>query len=574
MKKKKDEENKLKKISYILLLFSFLIPFLFYFFSLYRDIVFFDAGEFIIASYTLGITHPTGYPLYVILSYPFVHLFSNPVFGSSLLSALFLSVACIFIYLFTSSFTSYYFEKAKNSYFISFALALFVASDMLIWHWSIQPEVYSLNILLISVASYLFLRVLNYKKNEKLFFFFLALGLSNHRTFIYYFLIFIIIIVLTKKYKILFDQKNILSFVAGFSPYFFMFIQANFHPFLNWGNPSNLNYFLKHISAWQYKAIFGISEHTKFHIKYLFSSLPEDIFIPILFLIVLGILTSIFSKNWKIFLALFFICFLSLFQVLYYNIGDIEPYYINFHLPLLLFSVFFMFYFSKILKKFNFLFILFGIIAFFINFPKLDGSKFFFTRNFINNTILNMPKNSVLISSKGSIFYFPFLYMQVIEKERKDIIYIDSELLKLSWYVDFLKNLYPDFFKGLEEDFSNYEEILKKNEKGKVAIEDLKKSYLKIIDKIVNKCWENNFYVFVGHEFVRKGYADNYFPVPSGLFFEIQKTKGCYNAYMSLSEDFVPKSYPLKQKFIIYDIIKLNEQMKYFRKKYEDTFCN
>ncbi|MBI3963652.1 MAG: DUF2723 domain-containing protein, partial [Candidatus Kerfeldbacteria bacterium] len=51
-----------------------------YLFSLAPGIGPEDAGEFVTAAATLGIPHPPGFPLYVLLGFPFTHL---PGFSSA-----------------------------------------------------------------------------------------------------------------------------------------------------------------------------------------------------------------------------------------------------------------------------------------------------------------------------------------------------------------------------------------------------------------------------------------------------------------------------------------------------------
>ncbi|OQY48284.1 MAG: hypothetical protein B6242_02695 [Anaerolineaceae bacterium 4572_78] len=70
------------KHAYLMSIFVFLIPLLAYSLTLAPDITWanygMDGGDLIVASYMLGVPHPTGYPTYILLS----RLFSEIPFGS------------------------------------------------------------------------------------------------------------------------------------------------------------------------------------------------------------------------------------------------------------------------------------------------------------------------------------------------------------------------------------------------------------------------------------------------------------------------------------------------------------
>lgn len=570
-----DNYTKKEKIIYILLLFfSFSIPFLFYYMTLYKDLCFFDAGELVIASYTMGITHPTGYPLYILLTYPFVHIFPNPVFGSSLFSALCLSISCFFLFKIAENLLKPIF-KGNKSNLINLSFVLFFSSNLLIWHWSIQPEVYSFHILLSCLSFYFFLKAQKDNSNYYLFFLFLGFNLSHHRISFYYLPIFLIGMILGKTSKKIINLKNFLFFILGFAPYLFMFVQAKMEPFFNWGNPSTLKNFFNHIMGYQYLHIFKISPLTKFHLNYLFNSVYEDIFFPIIIFSVIGLFLLILNKKWKIYFPLIYIMLLSILQVLFYEIGDIDPYFINFEFCLILFSLYFMVYFYKKFKWSLYLFLALALLGNILNFGKAKGSDFSFPKELLERTLFSLPENSVFFTSQGAIFYFPSLYLQVIEKKRMDIIVIDTNLLKFSWYIDFLSKKYQFFYFDFNEEFEEYKKLLMDFEKNKkVPLNLMAKSYRDLINVIIEKKLNQNKQVFATHEFVLKGYADTFFPVPCGIFFEILKEKGCYPCNSQNLSKIIPDKYPVKQKFVIKDLINLEKNFVEYRRKYEKSFCN
>ena len=71
-----------------------------YLFSLCPTVYLIDSGELATVSYALGIAHPTGYPLYTLLSHFLAHLPGEPIVYLNLLSALFSVVAAMIMFFF------------------------------------------------------------------------------------------------------------------------------------------------------------------------------------------------------------------------------------------------------------------------------------------------------------------------------------------------------------------------------------------------------------------------------------------------------------------------------------------
>ena len=80
----------------------FLLSFGGYCATLARTVGFIDSGELAWASATLGIPHPTGYPLYTLLTYFFVSAlpFFEPIVSINLFSAAAASAAAVGFFLF------------------------------------------------------------------------------------------------------------------------------------------------------------------------------------------------------------------------------------------------------------------------------------------------------------------------------------------------------------------------------------------------------------------------------------------------------------------------------------------
>src|SRR4030067_3268622 len=81
-------------------LLTLLLPLVVYSLTLSPAVSFIDSGELAVVCYTLGISHPTGYPLYTLLGKIFSGLpVGTVIVRLNFLSALFASGAALFFYL-------------------------------------------------------------------------------------------------------------------------------------------------------------------------------------------------------------------------------------------------------------------------------------------------------------------------------------------------------------------------------------------------------------------------------------------------------------------------------------------
>src|SRR5258706_15886703 len=94
-------------------LLVFLISFIGYLQTMQRSVPFIDGGELATVCATLGIAHPTGYPIFCVLGYLFAHL---PIAGSvilrvNIMSAFFCALGSGAMVFFISELYLYWFNK-------------------------------------------------------------------------------------------------------------------------------------------------------------------------------------------------------------------------------------------------------------------------------------------------------------------------------------------------------------------------------------------------------------------------------------------------------------------------------
>lgn len=145
----------------------FAIAFIVYALTVQRSFSFWDCGEFIACSYILGIPHPPGTPLFVLMGrvmslIPFVEDISYRINYLSVISS---SFTALFSYLVTVRMVGYFFGDQKDAplnrwtaYIGGVVGGLFVAFSTTNWSNSVESEVYGPSLAIMTVMLWLTLR--------------------------------------------------------------------------------------------------------------------------------------------------------------------------------------------------------------------------------------------------------------------------------------------------------------------------------------------------------------------------------------------------------------------------------
>ncbi|MFZ5980284.1 MAG: protein O-mannosyl-transferase family [Candidatus Zixiibacteriota bacterium] len=174
----------------------FLVSFVVYALTVQRSISFWDCGEFVACSFILGIPHPPGTPLFILLGrifsiIPFVEDISYRVNYLSVISS---SLTAMFSYLLTVRIVGYFFEDKDNplnriiAYIGGITGAFFVAFSETNWGNSVEAEVYGLSLALMVMLVWLSLRYFEERGTMKasrtmiLAFYLALLGVGVHLT--------------------------------------------------------------------------------------------------------------------------------------------------------------------------------------------------------------------------------------------------------------------------------------------------------------------------------------------------------------------------------------------------------
>jgi len=119
-----------------------------------------------------------------------------------------------------------------------------------------------------------------------------------------------------------------------------------------------------------------------------------------------------------------------------------------------------MFFFLRKYRYLSYAGILVPLLLLVLNYSSNDESKNNLVVTYTKNVVDNLEPNAVIISSQWDYFCSPFWYLQRIEGYRKDVVLIEKELLRRTWYLEQLRRWYPNVVGLSKQEISDFLEQL------------------------------------------------------------------------------------------------------------------
>ena len=565
-----------KKYFYVIIGLAVLII---YMVTLAPSVVQIDSGELAAVQATLGIAHPTGYPLFTLMGYLFSLLplpISN-IYQLNLLAAIYCSTGiAVFVYTVKlvldniDTFSTILVKPVKApkgkkrdkkdnkkrsgaiplipetiKYIVSIAGGFILAFNEVYWLQSTSVEVYSLHILLINfvilflVKGFLTQSKETSKSDIKLWAIFsaiLALGFSNHMTTLL--IIPGVAFLFFAKYKLTSTSiKKILIMLAVFFPvlllmYIYLPIRASQDPLINWGNPIDFEKIIRHITGKQYQVwLFTSTVAAKRQLIQFVASLPGQ-FSFSLILSAIGLVSS-FVYARKFFGFILISLLFTVFYSINYDIHDIDSYFLLAHISLCFFAVFGLLLLFKLSKKKSLILPLiitltFITVQFFTNFSKTNQSNVYTYQDYTYAILNSVSEESVILSYQWDYFISASYYFQFAEGYRNDISVVDKELLRRSWYFNQLERNYPKLFDNMNDDVNRFKQALLPFERSQNFDSNLlERLYRKLMtDLVANNIEERSFYIApeIFEQEMQKGefvLPEGYKLIPDLLLFKV-----------------------------------------------------
>ncbi|MGD8305613.1 MAG: DUF2723 domain-containing protein [Ignavibacteria bacterium] len=548
-----------------------------YIFTVAPSVVQIDSGELAAVQATLGIAHPTGYPLFTVAGYIFslIPLPFTKIFQLNLLAAIYCS-AGISVFTYTAKLLLDNIEitprlkskpkkKVKKKkdrhlpanaggekllidenikYVISVCSGLILAFSTTYWLQSTSVEVYSLHLLLISLVILFTVKAFMFNDKQtqvqilKLYVIYsalLALSFSNHMTTIMIVPGIAVLFFIKNKFTVK-SFKRILLMLAIFILvliilYVYLPIRASQDPIFNWGNPTNFERLLRHITGKQYQVwLFGSTSAAKQQLIHFIETLPTQFSIGLLIALI-GIISSFFYQR-KVFIFLSISFSFTVLYAINYDIHDIDSYFLLAYVSLGFFSAFGFFALYRTFKKNIFLPTIVAIviigIQFFSNFNMVDQSDVYTYEDYTKAVLNSTTNGSIIFSYQWDFFISASYYFSSVDEFRKDVVVVDKELLRRSWYYDQLNNNYPYQLENMQDEVERFKEALLPFERSEQFDANLLENlYRRIMtDLVSNNINDRDFYISleVYQNEMRRGefkLPAGYNLVPDNLLFKV-----------------------------------------------------
>lgn len=453
-----------------------------------------DSGELAAVQATLGIAHPTGYPLFSLLGYLWHNILFpiETIIALNLLNVLWCSFTIIFVIksahllLTTEQFSSSFKSISLNSFkttegskvIASIFAGLTFAFSITFWMQSSRIEVYALQIFLSSMIIYFLLKVCvksddaeNIGKSIKSIlllwypvFVLIGLGFANHMMTVY--LLPGVFYLFFQKHKVTsvsikaFIILGIFSFCITSAFYFGMMYRASTatFPVFIFGDPSNLKSLFQHVTAsyytgFMFQGVDSMSVQAGKFIEIISSDFRRSMFIGgefslSIFLIMAGLIVSFLFYRKFFYFSILTIIF-SLIVAFNYSISDILEYFLIVLLFLALSSIFIVDLLFKLARNNNFLkFTLYIVLVFFLfvqvllNLGGINKSDKYLYYDYPKQLLESLEPNSILITYGWDEVHSPSIYLQHYLNIRNDVTVVNPNLLEYDWYLRNLKEKY------------------------------------------------------------------------------------------------------------------------------------
>ena len=566
-----------------------------YLFTLTPTVDFIDSGEFAAVASTLGIAHPTGYPLYTLLGHlcSKIPLASRVIFRLNILSSLLAALAAGIFTLFIKNFLSISGPakteasddlREKLEWLAALAAGLILVWSRVFWEIGTTLEVYSLHAFFIALLFYLLSRYLlaDDERKEKrlgaLFFLILGLSLANHLTTILLLPAFALLCILKWKERNLSFGKMLLimlPLLIGLSLYLYLPLRASHNPEVMWGKPSTLEGLWNHISVSDFrhriKTIPEPGDTPGGYLARLFRTLTGEMdgdslreFFALLLrrlgyavlpFIILGIV-EIFRRSRRYFYFLLLAFIPATFYAATYDVPDNIFYYNPSYMVLVAVAA------AGILGVFLWLarrgggrvaaIILIPALALpplFINYSDVNKKNNYFTEDFIRNLFSTIEPNAILFALDVHIFIHPLDYYQRVEGLRTDVVVLPNHGLQKGWFGEQLKYHHPEIYEKSAREIEAYRDYLDKIENGEAydyAL--LERLYCEMLSSIISRNYDRRpIYVTSEFDHAQKGdYHPGFRKAPEGLAWRLLKAGDSARDFPYREFSYRELSYPHK----------------------------
>lgn len=416
-----------------------------------------DTGEIAAAINTLGLAHPTGFPILMLTGklFSLVVPIGEVAFRLNLYSSLLTALSVVFLF--------FTFRNLNISKGISMASSFIFGFGETIWNHAGTTNVYSLSLLFVSILFFTFSKWQQKKEVKFIYWYSFVFGLSFGTHILMVSMSPLLMLMLWETKQLLKDNftkaiKILILFIIPFLQYFYLPIAYANNKIVNWGKVDSFQSFIDYITQRDFaqKVSARTGDDTIIFFKETYKLFASE-FTGIFFVLAIVSIFFLLRKNKLFGLSLIGIIVINIgIMFIYGNSQDIIGlfrYFFVAYVALAIIIAFGLNFISEKIKSYSrkqqylfaifiFLLVLGVLFQFKTNFASNNRRNNRVISDFAHNMLDTVESDSILIIG-GDPITGPAWYLQSIGK-RKDIVIISENLIRYDWYIENEAKRNPD----------------------------------------------------------------------------------------------------------------------------------
>ncbi len=418
-----------------------------------------DSGELAAACTTFGVAHPTGYPLFTLLGHAWSLLpWSSPIAGLNILAALLVASGVALTYLVARVLVARVAptRDVRAHDLVAAGTALLVGCSATVWAQATSIEVYALNFVLLAGTLYATLRSIesdNHHRWTMLAGLMFGLMLTNHVSSVTLAPGFVLLWLSgsqPRSARLRAWKHLVFPAVAALALYAILPLRSAQEPPINWGMVHrDMHAFLYHVKGkqfgvWLYESKAAFNANVRLFWNLLTAQLLWVGLLPML----VGVIALV-RQSRGMGLALLALIAGNLGISLGYGIPDIDAYFIP---SLTVFTLLVGLGIASLAQRLrptlliaSLPLLLAGAVGT-TEFSKQDRSHHEAVDGYTDWAMANIEPRAVILTRQWDYLCSSLWYRQQALGMYADVVIVDKELLRRTWYAPYLAQRYPDVF--------------------------------------------------------------------------------------------------------------------------------
>jgi len=451
-----------------------------------------DSGELAAVACTLGIAHPTGYPLFTLLGRIAAMLpgASEAIVRLNLMAAFFTAASVgVLCHLLSALLRMPGLRGAKEGRGRSAAVqaaavggALIFAFTGTVWAQAVAVEVYSLHLLMMMLVLRVALHAWEARQAgddrelSRAWYvgaFLLGLSFGNHMTTVLLLPALLVIFLATAgvtRFGRTLALRSALWGAGGLSIYLYLPLRAAQHPLFSWGDVTSLEHLFWHVSGKQYRVwIFSSWDVAQQQLLNFLHGLPGEFTVAGLLLALVGLVLFL-RRALRPALVSVLLAVSCVGYAINYDIHDIDAYFLTAYLVIAVWaSVALAALLRWIPQRLPGLLLWVGTLvvpAVMLSgtYASADRSRDYMVEDYTRAVFAAVDSGGVVLSYQWDFWLSASYYYQHVEGWRRDVTVVDKELLRRSWYLTELERRYPELMGRVRPEVEAFRKELDKFE--------------------------------------------------------------------------------------------------------------